>query len=395
MTALSGESSEVCSPREYRDNTRNVFRKLAIAPLLLACVFISLFFGRPASRDFISYWSAAKLLVRHNDPYSAERVFELEKAQGDLASDPIIMRNPPGAMFLVAPLALGNPFVTLFFWTVASIGCIFAFARLLGVSSKDRAFAFVFAPTVSCIFLGQSSAFLLLGFALFLHLQQRHPFLAGAALLLMAIKPHLFLIFWAVLFVECIYRRRFLILAGGATALTAATAFAMLLDPRIWQQYWAMLRASSLDHESFPTVSMFFRLLTNRGSFWLLFVPSSLGIIWGLWYYRHNRHLWDWSVHGMLLMLVTVTLSPYGWFADSIVLLPCITAALASPAKRKYSTQILIAINTIALVILLVVRARITSLAYAWLPLAISIWFLYAFKRPQYSSTLLANQVAE
>ncbi|MGB7190848.1 MAG: glycosyltransferase 87 family protein [Acidobacteriaceae bacterium] len=395
MTTLSGEINQLQTSRQRRLNSaKKILRTLAIASLLFAGVFISVLLLRPAARDYISYWSAARLLVHHIDPYSPARVFALEKAQGDLATHPIIMRNPPWAMFLVVPLAFGSPFATLFFWTLASIGCILIFARLLRVPSKDRAFAFVFAPAVSCVFLGQSSAFLLLGFALFLYLHQRHPFLSGAALLLMAIKPHLFLVFWAVLLADCIYRRRFLILAGGAAAFTAATAFAMALDPRIWQQYVAMLRASALEHEFFPTASMLIRVLINRGSDWLLFVPSALGIIWGLRYYKRNRQAWDWRIHGMLLLLVTVTVSPYGWFADSIVLLPPIVFALASPQKHKYSAGILMAINTIALVILLVIRARITSPAYVWLPLAILVWFLYTLKKPQQSSIRLASQVA-
>lgn len=85
----------------------------------------------------------------------------------------------------------------------------------------------------------------------------------------------------------------------------------------------------------------------------------------------------------MLLMLVTVTLSPYGWFADSIVLLPSIAFALAPAAKQKYSSGILMAINTVALVILLFIRAHITSPAYVWLPMAILLWFVYTVKKPQ------------
>lgn len=390
MLTLPGEFEQVQPPREHRLATaRKAFRVLGITLLLFAGVFVFTLILRPASRDYISYWSAAKLFVHHADPYSPSSVFALEKAQGDLASRPIIMRNPPWAMFLVAPLAFGTPFVTLFLWTLTSIACILVFARLLDISPKGRAFAFVFAPTVSCIFLGQSSAFLLLGFALFLYLRQRYPFFAGAALLLMALKPHLFLIFWAVLLVESLYQRRFRILAGLAAALAIATIFAMALDPLIWPQYFAMLRASALQHEFFPTLSMLFRLLIHRGSDWLLFIPSAFGILWGLWYYHRNRHAWDWCVHGMLLMLVTVTVSPYGWFADSIILLPSIAFALASPVKHRYSAGLLIVINTIALVVLLVIRARIISAAYVWLSPAILLWFLYSLKQPQHASAPL------
>lgn len=393
MSTLSGELNQLRDPHGRRGiPAKQALRGLAVTLLLLAGIFISILIVRPASRDFISYWSAARLLVHHMDPYSPTHVFALEKAQGGIGTH-LIMLNPPWAMFLVAPLAFANPLVGLFFWTLASVGCVLVFTRLLRVQSRERAFAFVFAPAISCIILGQSSAFLLLGFALFMYLQERHPFLSGAALLLVAIKPHLFLVFWAVLLADCIYRRRLLILAGGAAALTAATAFAMTLDPRIWPQYVAMVRVSPIKHDFFPTASMLFRMLLHRGGDWLLFVPSALGIVWGLWYYKRNHQAWDWRVHGMLLLLVTVAVSPYGWLADSIVLLPPIAFALASPARPKYSVGILMGINTIALGILLVVRARITSPAYLWLPVALLAWFLYASKKqPQDSPIASASE---
>src|SRR6185437_4912587 len=119
------------------------------------------------------------------------------------------------------------------------------------------------APAIACFGSGQSSPFLLLGFALFLYLHRCRPFLAGAALLFLAFKPHLFLVFWAVLLAESISRRRFTILAGLAAALAITTTFALAIDPQVWQQYIAMLRSSALDLEAFPTASMALRLLVS------------------------------------------------------------------------------------------------------------------------------------
>jgi hypothetical protein len=376
----SVQSNIHSSPRvTFLEN--KLFRRIAVTAILLAGVFISTLVLRPASRDFISYWSAAKLLVHHADPYSSTHVFALEKAQGDVASKPDIMRNPPWAMFLVAPLAVGSPMAGLLFWTLAAVGCVFLFARLLNVSSKDRAFAFVFAPAVSSIISGQSSPFLLLGFALFMHLHRSRPFLAGASLLLMAIKPHLFLVFWAVLLVDGIYRRTFKILAGGASAIAVATTFAICLDPRIWPQYFAMLRASALEHERFPTASMLFRMLISANAVWLLFIPSVCAILWALWDYVHKRQVWDWDTHGMLLMVVAVATSPYGWFTDSIVLLPSIMFVLGLPNKSKHAIPMLMAINTGALLLLFVFHPPLTSVAYAWLPGSVLAWFLYATRK--------------
>jgi len=357
---------------------KKILRSLAAAAIVLTGLLVISAASHPASKDYISYWSAGRLLIHHADPYSSTQVLALEKTQGYSEIKPIIMRNPPWALFLVVPLGFGNSVIGLLLWTVAAAGCILIFIRLLKVAPENRVFAFLFAPALAAICSGQSSPFLLLGFSLFLRFYQSRPFLAGTSLLLMAIKPHLFLLFWMLLLVDCIYRRRFLILAGGVSALAVGTAFSMCLDARVWQHYLAMLRASELDNEFFPTVSMLFRLLIDARANWLLFVPSALAMFWGLWYYARNRDIWDWRIHGMLLMLVTVLVSPYGWFSDEIVLLPSIAFAFTISQKRKYSVEVIVAINSVALLVLLIAHPSLTSCAYLWTPLAWLAWFLYS-----------------
>jgi hypothetical protein len=356
-------------------NPGKALRTLATAGIVVCGILI---FALITSRtDYISYWSAGKLLLHRSDPYSPSGAFALEKAQG-FTRGFMVMLNPPWALFLAAPLGFGGIRVGLFLWTLASVGCIFISAQLINVPSKERAFAYVFAPAVAAVFMGQSSPFTLLGFALFLRLHQTRPFLAGASLLLMAIKPHLFLIFWVALLIDCIYRRRFLLVAGCATALAGGSLFPMLFDPHVWPHYLAMLRGSTLKHQVFPNISMLFRVVIDAQAFWLLFVPSALAAIWALWYYASRRQVWDWRIHGMLLMLISVIVSPYGWLTDEAVLMPSILFALTLPEKRKDTVWILLALNTVVLFIALGHQASLTSRAYIWTPWAWLAWFLYA-----------------
>ncbi|MGH9586707.1 MAG: glycosyltransferase family 87 protein [Acidobacteriaceae bacterium] len=352
-----------------------------LALVLIGLAGAAIFAARinPARMDYISYWSAAKLLVHHTNPYSSS-AYSLEKPLGFLPSHPLIMRNPPWALFLVAPLGVLGPRAGLFLWTMLLGTCIIFSVYLLNPFSKDNALALLFAPAIACIGSGQSSPFLLLGFALFLHFHQRRPFFAGSALLLMAIKPHLFLVFWAVLLVEAVWRRKFQILAGLASALAIATVFALAIDFRIWTDYFSMLRQANLGHKALPTVSMLLRLLIDPAAFWLTFVPSALAILWALWYYARNRQAWSWTKHGMLLILVAIAVSPYSFITDEIVLLPAIIFALNLPEKRKYAGWILVAINAAAAIVYTIAAGPLTTPVLVWTPLAWLAWFLYTAK---------------
>ncbi|HEU4982161.1 MAG TPA: glycosyltransferase 87 family protein [Acidobacteriaceae bacterium] len=381
MATESLNTQPQSTPSDSAPATRKILRIFIVLAIALAGAFLFAARVNPAHMDYISYWSTAKLLVHRADPYSIPGVFSLEKSTSFSASHPLMMRNPPWALFLVAPLGFLSPRAGLILWILAAGACIVFSVQLLNPHSKDNALALLFAPAIACFGSGQSSPFLLLGLALFLYLHKRRPFLAGAALLFLAFKPHLFLVFWAVLLVESIYRRRFTILAGLAAALATTTAFALAVDPHVWPQYLAMLRASALDLEAFPTASMALRLLISPGSTWLLFLPAALAILWGLWYYFRNRHTWDWTTHGMLLMLVTVMASPYGWFTDEIVLLPAIIFALNLPHKRAYSGWALLIINAVAALVYTAFGASLESPFLLWTPLAWLAWFLYKTRK--------------
>ena len=395
MIASSASAGVTPQQRRLAIYRRKALNLVALIAISLAGAFVLTAKLHPGRTDFIEYWSSGTLLVHHLDPYSPEGVFALEKAHGFPHSSPLVMLNPPWTLFLITPLGFTSVRFGLFLWTLLAGTCLFFSVDLLYPSLKDKPLTLLFAPVIACFGSGQSSPFLLLGFSLFLRFHRSRPLLAGASLLLMAIKPHLFLVFWAVLAIDCVYRRRFAIPAGAVSALAAASVFAMCLDIHVWQQYFTMLREFHVKQGFLPTLSMLLRTLIDVRAFWILFVPSSLAVLWGIWYYRRHRAVWDWRVHGMLLMLVTILASPYGFFTDEIVLLPAIIFALNLAKKRKYSAWILLAINSVALAIAMALGAQLSSPAYIWTPLAWLAWVLYATKGslqsdgPEYSAVAL------
>jgi hypothetical protein len=105
---------------------------------------------------------------------------------------------------------------------------------------------FAFTPALICITIGQTSLLALLGLVLFLRFHRCHPFSAGAALWLCALKPHLFLPFAAALLAWIVVSRSYRLLAGAATALALTSAAAFLVDPTAWPDYIRLMRSAAI-----------------------------------------------------------------------------------------------------------------------------------------------------
>ncbi len=360
-------------PQEQVLSMQKASRFLAVAVLTLIPVAILAYLGSHTNQnDFIEYWAAGKLYVQRLNPYSGPMILAIEKSRGFAPADPLIMLNPPWIMPLVAPLGFLPAIDALILWILACAGCLWASILLLELPSKNRGLAFLFAPVLGTFMMEQSSPFLLLGLSLFLRFHRQRPFLAGAALLLMALKPHLFLVFWVALAADCVYRKRFAIMAGFASSLAIVSGLVMLVVPRIWQDYLDVLRASTLDKNAYPTLPSLIRATIDVNRVWIALVPSCIAVVWSAWYYWRRRTVWDWRREGMPVLLATVLTSPYSWISDQVVLLAPVASALEH-SPRRFSMEFLIVINCGALVWL-----NVSFRGMVWLPLMLLLWFFYA-----------------
>lgn len=357
----------------FRKRLTQVLRAIAALLILAAGVaVVTAANSRATSNDYIEYWSAAKLFLSGLNPYSSVNILALEKAHGFLLDSPLIMLNPPWSLPLIAGLGFFSERVGLVLWILITAGCLVASIFILQVPPRYRTIAFIFAPVTGSFIMMQSSPFLLLGWVIFLRYHRTRPFLAGAALTLMAIKPHLFLIVWIVLLLESILKKNVLALAGFASSLAASSALVTLRVPTVWRDYWALIRGSSLAHNYFPTLPTLLRFLINVQWAWLALLPSAVAAVWAVAYYWRNRSDWNWLRHGLLVMFLAIITSPYGWFSDQVVLLPALNEAINSK-PRRYSMEILIALNSLALVLMCM-----KSTACMWLPLGWLLWYAYA-----------------
>ena len=360
-------------------------RIVAAAFVLVIGVGILVFISRQnnaGQRDFISYWSAGQLLRQGGDPYDWNSVLSLEQKAGFTGNQPLIMRNPPVALFLAAPFGYVSANTASILWMLFLLAAVLLSIRLIWLTNgsppnRNHLLGYCFAPLMSCMMLGQLGIVLLLGTALFFYLLPRRPFLAGVALLLCSIKPHLFVPFGLALLLWIMQRKAWSVLAGVATSVGVSCLLSFTLDPHAWTQYHQMVRTAGIMQQIVPTWSEMLRQAIDKNSVWLQFVPEVVACAWAVRYYRSHRAAWQWLHHGFLLLLVGVLCSPYALFTDECLLLPAVLSAVYAAERNQRS---LIVFGSLAAIAMLEVMTNIpiVTVYYLWTPIAWLAWYLYA-----------------
>ncbi|HEY3991074.1 MAG TPA: glycosyltransferase family 87 protein [Acidobacteriaceae bacterium] len=333
-----------------------------------------------ANRDYISYWASGRLLLHHQNPYDPAALLAVEKSAGYSSQRAEMMRNLPVALWVAIPLGLFPARLGAALWSLAIVALLMASVRMLWTihgrqPGRVHLLGYLFPPALATILAGQTSAFLLFGISAFLLLHKRRPFLAGAALAICAIKPHLFLPLAAVFLLWIFAERSYRVLAGAVASLAAMLLSCIVLRPSIWHDYRAMMGSENL---SVPTLSSLFRLLIHPQWMWLQYVPMAVACWWAVSYFLSHREEWEWRTHGSLLLLVCILTAPYAWFTDEAVLLPAILAGIYASSGAA-----LIGYEVVAGAALLEVLFGVPlfSSFYLWTPLAWMGWYLMAMAR--------------
>ena len=362
----------------------------AVSVLGISVVLLT---GTSASiHDFTSYWAAGQQLIHGANPYSESAVSVLERAHGYKGTDmTLIMRNPPSALFLVIPLGLVGIRAGSILWSLLIFGCLAASIRMMwrmngSPPGRLHLISYLFSPALACLATGQTGIFLLLGLVLFLLFHDSKPLLAGMALSLCALKPHLFLPFAVALFMWIVTRKAYRILVGAALTLGVCCVIPLFFDPTVWSQYVRMARVSGVKSEFMPDLSTMLRFALDRQAMWLQFLPAALACVWALWYFRRHRMDWDWQTHGSLLMLVSVIAAPYSWFTDQVVLIPALLQGLYS---GKSLTSVLALTSAPMIEMMFLGGGDLHSALYCWPAIAWLAWYLWPMGSGLGSTSLL------
>jgi hypothetical protein len=351
--------------------------------------------GLPSSCDFASYWATGQQLAHHANPYDASVMGDLERTAGYTGQGSYYMRNPPWVLPLVLPLGYVSARIAVLPWSLLMLGLLFLSVQLLqpvlGLSGWQlRLLGCAFPPALQCVVVGQTSLFVLLGLVLFLRLHRTRPLLAGAALWLCTLKPHLFLPFGVILLVWIIFTRRYRILLGAAIAAVVSCLAALWIDPAGFSQYWRWAHDSGISAQPVPCLGVLLRRLIDPGAQWLVFVPAILACAWALAYFWPRRASWDWIEHGSLLMLVSIVAAPYCFLFDQSLALPAVLYA----ASRTSSRRMLAALAVLYLLVEIVPWFHFgpTAFFYSWLWQAPAwlAWYVLARRSTQQDASPVA-----
>lgn len=345
------------------------------------------------ARDSIAYWAAARLLLHHQDPYSAPNVLSLERSQGYGRDKPLVLRTPPWSLWMVLPLGSLNAYWAWVAWLAVLLASLVVSMRISWRMYGDGirpptvflVAGYLFAPVPACLAAGQLGMVLLLGLVLFFFLVERHPWLAGAVLLIPFAKPHVFGLLWPILAIWIATRKKWSLAGGFALAFSSAVGIAWAFDPAVFWHYREMLRQASIQHEFIPALSGVIRLIFFRRFFWAQFLPLAAGLGWSGWYYRKNSRTWSWKEHGAALLVVSVLTTPYAWITDEAILLPAILQGVlwvyrAKPNLTLGSQLAIFVFACLDGLLLLILRAKIPFATgiYFWSSLVWVSWYWYA-----------------
>jgi len=334
------------------------------------------------ARDFVVYWATGQQLVHHANPYDVDAMMRIERGAGlPIGYGVLFMRNPPWALPLALPLGLLGVRVGALVWSLLLLGCLWLSVRMVwqmhGRPSKLLNFlGLSFAPALVCLIVGQTSLFALLGLVLFLRLHGTRPFVAGMALWLCALKPHLFLPLGVVLLAWVVVSGSYRILLGAAAALAASCAASWWIDPTAWADYAHMMRTYGIEKEFIPCWSVVLRLWVSPQTTILQYVLPIAGCVWALLYFWKRRQGWDWVRHGGLLIVVSILAAPYCWVFDQAVAIP----ALLQGSYRTRSRVLLVflALASVGIEVGLVCGVKLPSPLYLWTAPVWVAWYLLA-----------------
>ncbi len=272
--------------------------------------------GKPFGNDFITFWAASDAALHGHAPdaYNLTKIFHYEQIAVPASKLVFGWYYPPSFYLVALPLAL-LPYVASFLvWTLSTLALYVAVLRRIVRTSAAMWCLAAFSGLWIDLLHGQN-AFLTAALAgAGILCLKRRPYLAGVFIGLLAVKPHLALLFPVALLAIGAWRS---IASAAATAFALTAAGTLVLGRSTLTacvgamgQARYFLETGGLPWQKMPTLFAFARLLGMPvGVAYGLQALVALGataVVWRLWRRSH-----DWGLRGAVLMSATFLVSPY------------------------------------------------------------------------------------
>ncbi len=375
--------------------------KNQIIAVLLLSVIISVLvpFLAPGKgqADFKAYWAAAALIVRGGNPYDPNDMLAIqqEAVAGQEGNTNLVLNawNPPWLILLMVPLGWLPFNLAAGIWMfinllILGIVLILTWDMLI-IQNGDRGFPIVlvvgyfFIPTIILISMGQISSLVLLGIILGLRwIQKTQDWLAGSALLLTTIKPHLSYFLLLLIFIWVVQNRRWKIIGGMAVAALLSLGIFFILLPGWPGDYITLIRSMPYTQIYTSTVGSLMAAVFGIKLFYL----SAVLVLFLIRPLLNLVRSEGWLVPANFSLLVGIPLSPFGFLFDQILLLPAIIQIIVWIWRKELRGLKAIVISGCTILVNLGVLMLVTLEGpkyyywFVWAPLALLVIYFFAWK---------------
>jgi hypothetical protein len=353
--------------------------------------------------DFGHYWAAGKLTVEGSNPYSADNVQRLRDHAVGFRTEYTVIPiawTPPWSLILLVPFGLFGYPIGRLLWLITCITIILVCSDILWqIYSSGRKnlvliwiVALTFGPSISVLHKGQITPWVLIGITGFLYYLYIHPndWIAGAFTLFISLKPQLFYLFWPILLLWGIRNHRWRVLISSLLVLLVATFIAMSFNVNVVKQYIEALLYNTPKDWATPTIGGYLRLIFGIEYYWLQFIPPVGGLIWVLFYWRHNIETWSWKTNTPPLIFASILTVAYAWTYDQVIILVAIIYVLSGVISKAGQKQILLLLGFLMFINLLdiLLHRNLHEFWFGWLAPLYLVWY---FIGSRIISTLIAK----
>jgi hypothetical protein len=327
------------------------------------------------SQEFVVYWSAVQLLRGGENPYDAAALWNIVESTGGVVYGGQL-KYPPWMLVLLLPLAPLSFSTATMLWLAVQLVLLLGSGLLLwryfapadGRIWVGPLLAVAFAPGIFALRNGQITPWLLVGIVGFLWgTRMRREALAGAALALLTIKPHVAYMFWLAALWWAWQGRRWRVFVAWLGTLVVASGVVTLFAPDLFVNYSAALTSPPIDWAT-ATLGAWLRFFFGLDRYWLQFLPSLAGLVGlGIWLWG-RRGPWHWEKIMSPLLLASAVTAAFGWSYDQVVLLPVVVdlVALLRTASLARNIIVLSALALSQLGLWMLNQLGLNEVFYVW-----------------------------